>query len=188
MKPFSMDFRKTLVDAAAPSPRKLCPRCFPHDHHVDWMKEKPRVLTVAPGTDIRPMYALAIAARVSYACDVATTDLGWDLPWKQTFVVHVVHVPTEAGVVRILAEVGGDRHADNFEMTTPNLAFERWCQDIALKLVDKHVPEGLTPEEAKAALDAQLKLRWPEADFHTCGRSVTPAVKRIVDGYEKAWR
>lgn len=172
MKTFSRDFRSGLANAASIPLKKLCMPCR----------------NVPENADMTPMYALALAARVSYASDVATQDLGWALPWNHAYVVHTVPVPTEADTVRVMAGVDTHRFGQNFQTVWPNPLFERWCQDIALRLLEQHVPEGLTYDEAKAALDTQLRLRWADADFHTCGRSATPAVKRIVDGYEKAWR
>lgn len=138
----------------------------------------PKCGTKTLTNDFRRAYAVGLAARVSFAADVAKRDLGIELPWKQAFVVHMLPVPTEPGVARMLATVGARKYAENVSLGETCDAFEALARLVALDLL----PEQHS--DARESFEAMLALRWPDADFHVCGISSTPSVKRVVEAFE----
>lgn len=174
---FNHEFRKRLAQALVPRP---CPKCSaPGPHDPRWLLQAP-VRATFPQGDFRRAYAIGIAARLSFAADVAARDLGLELPWKQPVTMHLVNVPNEPGTMRLMAFVGAKRYVENVRLEWPCLVFEKLCEKMALDLV----PADERQQELRAALVRQLDLRWPDADFHVCGISTTPAVQRVVEEFE----
>lgn len=168
---------RELAKLLVPRP---CPKCSakgPHDPR--WLMRTPVPATFPLG-DFRRAYAVGIAARLSFAGDVAQHDLGLELPWKQIVKLHMFNVPNEPRTVRLMAEVGPRQYAENVQLVWPCLFFEKLCLRMALDLV----PDDEHQQERREALTRQLDLRWPDADFHVCGISTTPSVARVVKEFE----
>jgi len=164
---FSNEFRRNLVDKVEPP---LCPLCFLKNGQLQW----------PTGRDFRKSYAVGIAARLSYASDIAAIHLGWDFPWKLAHVVHMVAVPTEHNVSRMLLIVGERKYAENIRLVWPCEEYEALCQRVALDVAEGCSIEHYTSKEVRESLELQLKLHWKDADFHVCGKSTTLAVARVV--------
>lgn len=156
---FPERFKRVLADLIEPP---LCPVCtagvFPE------------------GRDPRRAYAVGAAARLSVASEIARNVLGWEMPWRLHHVVHMVPVPGESGVWRMLLDAGGFRGAANLPPGWPCEAYEGLCRGIALDVAMAAPPPGGTREVLEAALLEGMR----GTDLHVCGRSTDPAVARVV--------
>lgn len=170
----SREFRQALVEDALTDEHKRrvgqCAWCGWH-----WNPQ--------PGIDVGRAVVLGLAVRVSFGAAVAE-ELGWVLPWRLRFQSRQILLDEQ---LRAVADVviDGGHYELSFKATADSPELERCGKGLAVDLLRKNPPSSVNQAYALRVFAKKLDERWPLADFHTCGKSLTRAVRRVVMEFDK---
>ena len=170
----SKDFRQEFVeDVLPPTYKRNLSRCAWCGWH--W---RPR-----PGIDIGMALALGLASRVSFGSVVAE-ELGWAVPWRVRFQIQPAVLDADLRTVASMI-VDGGMYELSIKAVPMAPELEQCGKRLVMDLLRKNPPPSVNLTHATSIFGPKLDERWPMADFHTCGRSLTRAVRRVVTEFEK---